>query len=59
MRKTTKPIALTPYTYLLIKNLRKGRDTMDDVIQRNALNFYKIAHIDIPEFKEDNDENNR
>jgi len=52
MTKATKPVVLTPYTFFLTKELRKGRDTMDDVIQKAVLSYYKIAHIDIPEYKE-------
>ena len=55
MTKATKPAVLTPYTLFLIKHLKTGRATIDDIIQKTVLSYYKIAHIDIPEFKEDND----
>jgi hypothetical protein len=56
MTKATKPAVLTPYTHLLAKNLLKGHDTYDDIIQKSLLSYYRISHIDIPEYKEENNE---
>jgi hypothetical protein len=52
MTKANKPVVLTPYTFFLTTNLKKGRDTMDDIIQKAVLSYYRISHIDIPAFKE-------
>ena len=48
MRKTTKTVAVTPYTKQLLLSLVRNRDTMDDVIMKLLDLYYKIRRKQLP-----------